>query len=67
MSLSFEIIPRLPEVGGGWRLRLLQDDVEVGGGIFPPSEHAENEADALKLAYFDAEDEAYAWLYSREA
>ncbi|MDM5182036.1 hypothetical protein PO883_33215 [Massilia sp. DJPM01] len=67
MKYSYEIIPRSVEVGGGWRLRLLEDDVEVGGGVFPPSDFAENEADALKLAYSDAEDQAYAWLDSKEA
>lgn len=65
---SYEILPRPVELGGGWRLRLLEGDVEVGGGVFPPSHDLTgNESDALKLAYFDAEDEAYAWLNSREA
>ena len=63
---SYEILPRPVELGGGWRLRLLEGDVEVGGGVFPPSEFADNETDALQLAHFDAEDEAYAWLDSRE-
>jgi hypothetical protein len=66
MKYSYEILPRPVELGDGWRLRLLEGSEEVGGGVFPPSEYAENEADALKLAYFDAEDEAYAWLDSRE-
>lgn len=63
---SYEILPRPVELGGGWRLRLLEDGVEVGGGVFPPVDHAANESDALKLAHFDAEDEADAWLDSRE-
>lgn len=67
MNYSYEILPRPVELGGGWRLRLLEGDVEVGGGVFPPSEFADNEVDALQLAHFDAEDEAYAWLDSREA
>ena len=66
MNYSYEILPRPAELGGGWRLRLLEGDVEVGGGVFPPSEFADNETDALQLAHFDAEDEAYAWLDSRE-
>jgi hypothetical protein len=32
---DYEIIPRAPELGGGWRLRLLEDGQEVGGGVFP--------------------------------
>ncbi len=67
MQFSYEILPRPVDLGGGWRLRLLEDGVEVGGGVFPPSEFADSEVDALKLAYFDAEDVAYEWLDSREA
>ena len=63
---TYKILPRPIELGGGWRLRLLEGDVEVGGGVFPPSEFADNETDALQLAHSDAEDEAYAWLDSRE-
>lgn len=29
-----EILARPPEEGGGWRLRLLEDDKEVNGGVF---------------------------------
>jgi hypothetical protein len=35
MKHSYEITPRSIEVGGGWRLRLLEDGEEVGGGVFP--------------------------------
>lgn len=35
MPFSYEITPRPVELGGGWRLRLLEDGVEVGGGVFP--------------------------------
>lgn len=35
MKHSYEIIPRPVELGGGWTLILLQDDQEVGGGVFP--------------------------------
>lgn len=34
-NYSYEIDPRAPELGGGWRLRLLEDGEEVGGGVFP--------------------------------
>lgn len=36
MKFSYEITPRPDNLGGGWRLRLLEDSVEVGGGVFPP-------------------------------
>lgn len=68
MQFSYEITPRLIELGGGWRLRLLEDGVEVGGGVFPPvSGDFEDEKDALQVAYDNAESEAYAWLDSRGA
>lgn len=67
-SYSYEINPRPVELGGGWRLRLLEDGVEVGGGVFPPvTADFEDEKDALQAAFDDAESEAYAWLDSREA
>ena len=68
MPFSYEITPRAVELGGGWQLRLLEDGVEVGGGVFPPvTDDFEDEKDALQAAYDDAESEAYAWLDSREA
>lgn len=35
MKHSYEITPRSVELGDGWRLRLLEDGEEVGGGVFP--------------------------------
>ena len=35
MSYSYEITPRPVELGGGGRLRLLENEVEQGGGVFP--------------------------------
>jgi len=35
MQYSYEITPRPLALGGGWRLRLLEDSMEVGGGAFP--------------------------------
>ena len=64
MQFSYEILPRPVELGGGWRLRLLEDDVEVGGGVFPPEG---DDADAIQDAFYVAESEAYARLDSREA
>lgn len=67
MEFSYEINPRPVELGGGWRLRLLEGDVEVGGGVFPPVQEYKDAQDALEAAFEDAEREAYAWLDSREA
>ncbi len=35
MRYSYEISSRQLDLGGGWRLRLLENDEEVGGGVFP--------------------------------
>lgn len=35
MTYNYEITPRPVELDGGWQLRLLENDVEVGGGMFP--------------------------------
>ncbi len=66
MNYTYEIIPRPVELGGGWRLRLLEDGVEVGGGVFPPVEDIDDAKEALQAAHDDAESEAYNWLDSRE-
>ncbi|BBQ28374.1 hypothetical protein [Aeromonas sp. WP2-W18-CRE-05] len=64
----YEIIPRPADLGGGWRLRLLERGEEVGGGVFPLSEYAtaENAEEAANCAYEDALAEASAWLASRD-
>lgn len=47
---SYQIDPRPAELGGGWRLRLIEDGEEVGGGVFPLSEYAteDNAEEAAK-------------------
>jgi hypothetical protein len=35
MKYGYEITPRPVELGGGWRLQLLEDGAEAGGGAFP--------------------------------
>ena len=37
MIYRYKISSRSEALGGGWRLQLLEDDVEVGGGVFPLS------------------------------
>jgi hypothetical protein len=32
---DYEIVPRADELSGGWVLRLLEDEKEVGGGTYP--------------------------------
>lgn len=51
IEYSYQIDPRPADLGGGWRLRLLENGEEVGGGVFPD--------------YDDALAEATVWLASR--
>jgi hypothetical protein len=60
-ALRYEIEPRSPELGGGWRLRLIEEDDEVGGDVFPSPA---NEC-SIREAYDDALAEGESWLASR--
>ena len=51
----YEVIPRSEDLGGGWRLRLLEDGEEVGGGVFPAGDNG----------YAEALDTALDWLAAR--
>lgn len=66
-NYRYEIDPRSPALGGGWRLRLIEDGEEVGGAIFPLCEYefAENPEEADKMAYTAAQTEGLDWLESR--
>jgi hypothetical protein len=67
MKYSYEITPRPAELGSGWRLRLLEGNREVGGGVFPPvTADFEDPKEALQAAFDDAEAEAYEWLDAKE-
>ena len=44
MTRSYQIDPRLEELGGGWRLMLLEGDLEVGGGVFEAGDDGYSEA-----------------------
>lgn len=35
---NYEIVPRPSALGGGWKLVLLEDNEEAGGGVFPVAE-----------------------------
>jgi hypothetical protein len=65
MTYSYEINPRPVELGGGWRLRLLEGDTEVGGGVFPPEKGFKTHQEALQAAFDDADETAHQWLDSR--
>lgn len=65
MLFSYEITLHPVELGGGWRLRLLEGGEEVGGGVFPPVDGIEDAKEALQAAWEDAEAEAYSWLDTR--
>lgn len=62
---SYEIKPRTDDLGGGWRLHLLENGVEMGGGVFPPVEGIEDAEQAKQAAYNDALEEACHWLETR--
>jgi len=64
-NYSYQIDPRSVEVGGGWRLRLLENGEEVGGGIFPPIEGFGDEL-GLQIAYDDAIYEASVWIKEKK-
>lgn len=65
MKYAYEIKARPVELGSGWKLTLLEDGQEVGGGVFPPAEDRESYKEALEAAFNDAEATAYEWLDSR--
>jgi len=68
ISYTFKILPRPEDLGGGWRLYLLEDGQEVGGGIFPAEEYegiAESPSQASEWAYDHALNEAQFWMRSR--
>ena len=65
MRYSYEIKPRPAELGGGWRLCLLEDGEEVGGGVFlvePADPHQ-------GMAWWNAmtEDERSYWLHMTDS
>src|SRR5476651_1317591 len=51
----YEIHPRLAELGGGWRLKLLENEEEVGGGVFPADANSDPQAG---ISWFNSLSEA---------
>jgi hypothetical protein len=65
---TYQIDPRPVDLGGGWRLRLLEEGEEMGGGVFPLAEYAalaESDKARADLAYADALEEGEAWQTNR--
>jgi hypothetical protein len=60
IQYSYEIASRPVELGGGWRLSLLEDGVEVGGGVFPVEQADPHQG----MAWWNTmtEDERGLWL-----
>lgn len=60
---EYTITPRAAEIGGGWKLRFIEDGEEAGGGVFPLEAYAD-EDDPAKAAFEDAEAEGESWTVS---
>lgn len=63
ISYSYRIERRPGRVGGGWRLQLLENGVEVDARVFPA---LTGDRSAAKRAYVDALGYARQWLASHE-
>lgn len=62
---SYIIESRKKEMGGGYRLRLIEDGKEMGGGVFPLAGYRtarETDEEAAQCAYDDALVNASAWI-----
>lgn len=59
MNRSYEVAPRPAALGGGWKLTLIEDGEEMGGGVFPPVPNPEEPE--FDEAYQDALDEGESW------
>ena len=60
MNYTYTITPRRLDAGGGWRLQLLEDGEEVGGGAFPLG--PDNPAEGMEWWNAATEDERGRWL-----
>lgn len=64
-TYGYTIDPRPAALGGGWRLRLLENGEEIGGGVFPPLD-IDDARLALDMAYSEALEVATDWLETRK-
>ena len=60
---TFVIKPRAAELGGGWKLCLLSDGVDAGGGVFPHEKCSDPEA--VQDAYDEALEQGEDWVAGR--
>jgi hypothetical protein len=63
MVRTYEILPRPAALGDGWRLRLLENGDEVGGGVFPLSIGTADPEDGVTWWNGLGEPERAHWLY----
>lgn len=64
IGYTYSITSRPDNLGGGWRLRLLEYGEEVGGDIFLPLGGIDEHGEALQAAYDNAIGVALDWLDS---
>ncbi len=68
---EYKVTPRPQALGGGWRLQLLENGEEVGGGVFPGAVGYNANASTVvgqlleDDAYLEAMDEGEEWLSTR--
>ena len=64
MRYEYEIEPRPLDIGGGWRLRLLDNGLVVGHGDYPLSVFADagSRKEVEKLAYLTADQDGVLWV-----
>lgn len=63
----YTVTQRPAALGGGWTLKLFDENgEEMGGGVFPPDPEAESPEQAMLWAYNDAAAEGDEWVQSRQ-
>lgn len=71
MSYEYHVTSRPQALGGGYRLQLLENGEEVGGGVFPGASFYPDQVDAVVTglleddAYIEAVEAGEDWLSTR--